>query len=67
MCSRARLSAKFVSWLDVQDETCGPSFSHIEHAYGERKQQGDEPRDLTFANDENWGLHNETGLLEWIF
>ena len=66
LCSRASLSPKFVSWLDLEDETCGHSFSHIQHEYGERVSHDEHKQNTTFDNSEHWGLNNET-LLEWVF
>lgn len=65
LCLRARKSPKFVNWIDLKSETCGASFSHMEHLYGERKHQG--AFEYPFTNDINWGLNNETAILEWVF
>ena len=64
LCTRASKSSKFVNWMDIRSEVCGLSFSHFEHSYGERLDQG--AHETSFANDENWGLKNET-LETWIY
>lgn len=51
LCWRARKSPKFVNWINLKGETCGASFSHTEHLYGERKHQG--AFEYPFTNDIN--------------
>jgi len=66
LCTRASKSKKFVNWVDLHTELCGPAFAHMEHDYG-RKQQGTDGHECCdFDNNENWGLANET-LLEYVY
>ena len=68
VCRRVKASAvKFKTWIDIRPELCGEGFAHMQHDYETQKRGGQgQQGDLTFRNDENWGLNNET-LHEYVF
>ena len=65
-CDQARNSSKYFTWIDLYPEVCDPSFSHMQHGYGERRHNGAQG-DTRFSNNAAfWGLLNET-IAEYVF
>lgn len=67
-CGRAKNSSKYHTWIDLRPEIpgdCGPSFTHMQHGYGERRQNSNQYNQV--PNDPAlWGLVKDT-LIEYIY